>query len=157
MDPLMSQEDVEIAKRCVELFGQGEMEAALLYVDPTIETIEGAELPGAPTYFGHAGLTAAYDHWAGQWDDFRMQLKELLDAGGDLFAVTRHLGVGRASGAAVEALVADVFTADDGKLVRIRSLHTKAQAPRSREAAGVAAGAVVSAAATWPPLIRPMK
>jgi ketosteroid isomerase-like protein len=56
-----------------------------------------------------------------------MQLKE-LDAGGDLIAVTRHLGAARASGAAVEALVAYVFTADAGKLVRIRIFNTKAQA-----------------------------
>jgi hypothetical protein len=49
---VMSQEDAENLKRCVELFGQGEMEAALQYVDRGIETIEGAELPDATTYFG---------------------------------------------------------------------------------------------------------
>jgi hypothetical protein len=40
----------------------------------------------------------------------------------------RHQGTGRASGAAVEGLVAYVFTVDDGKLVRMLIFNTKAQA-----------------------------
>jgi ketosteroid isomerase-like protein len=124
----MSQANLEVVRRCLELFGRGEMEALLRYVDPAIETNEGAELPGAASYFGHAGLAMAYDHWASQWDDFRVELKELIDAGSDVVAVTRHHGTGRASGAAVEGLVAYVFTVDDGKLVRLRIFNTKAQA-----------------------------
>jgi ketosteroid isomerase-like protein len=124
----MSQENVELVRRWFQLFDRGEMEAALQHVDPAIETIEGAELPGAASYFGHAGLAMAYDHWAGQWDDFRIELKELIDAGSDVVAVTRHHGTGRASGAAVQALVAYVFTVEHGKLVRLRIFNTKAQA-----------------------------
>jgi ketosteroid isomerase-like protein len=43
-------------------------------------------------------------------------------------AVTRHHGTGRASGAAVQAVVAYVFTVEDGKLVRMRIFNTKTQA-----------------------------
>jgi ketosteroid isomerase-like protein len=124
----MSQENVQLVKHWFQLFDRGEMEAALQHVDPAIETIEGAELPGAASYLGHAGLAMAYDHWAGQWDDFRMELKELIDAGGDVVAVTRHHGTGRASGVAVEAHVAYVLTVEDGRLVRLRIFNTKAQA-----------------------------
>jgi ketosteroid isomerase-like protein len=124
----MSEENVEVVRRWFELFSRGRMEAALRYVDPAIETIEGAELPGAASYSGHAGLAMAYDHWAGQWDDLRIELKELIDAGSDVVAVTRHHGTGRASGAAVQALVAYVFTVEHGKLVRLRIFNTKAEA-----------------------------
>jgi ketosteroid isomerase-like protein len=124
----MSQENLEVARRCLELFGRGEMEALLRYVDPAIETNEGAELPGAASYFGHAGLAMAYDHWASQWDDLRIELEELIDAGRDVIAVTRHHGTGRASGAAVQAVVAYVFTVEDGKFVRMRIFNTKTQA-----------------------------
>ncbi len=116
----MSQENVQLVKRWFQLFDRGEMEAALQHVDPAIETIEGAELPGAARYLGHAGLAMAYDHWASQWDDFRMELQELIDAGGDVVAVTRHHGTGRASGAAVEADVAYVVTVEDGIPVSAR-------------------------------------
>jgi hypothetical protein len=51
----MSQENVQVVMRWFELFGRGEHEAALRYVDPAIETHEGVELPGAASYFGHAG------------------------------------------------------------------------------------------------------
>jgi hypothetical protein len=56
----MSQENVEVVMRWFELIGVGEHAAALQYVDPAIETHEGVELPGAASYFGHAGLAMAY-------------------------------------------------------------------------------------------------
>jgi ketosteroid isomerase-like protein len=130
----MSQQNVEIVMRWFELLGRGERAAALRYVDPAIETHEGVELPGATSYFGHAGLAMAYDHWASQFDDLRIELKELVDAGGDVVAVTRHHGRGRASGAAVQAVVAYVLTVEDGKLVRMRIFNTKTEA---LEAAGL--------------------
>jgi ketosteroid isomerase-like protein len=114
--------------RWFELFGRGEHEEALRYVDPAIETHEGVQLPGAASYFGHAGLAMAYDHWASQWNDLRIELKELIDAGRDVVAVTRHHGTGRASGAAVQAVVAYVFTVENGKLVCMRIFNTKTQA-----------------------------
>ena len=124
----MSQENVDVVMRWFELFGRGEHEAALQYVDPAIETHEGVELPGAASYFGHAGLAMAYEHWASQFDDLRIELKELIDAGRDVVAVTRHHGTGRASGAAVQAVVAYVVAVEDGKLVRMRIFSTKTQA-----------------------------
>jgi uncharacterized protein len=124
----MSEENVQLVMRCFDLFNRGEMEAMLRHVDPAIETTEGVELPGATRYVGHAGLALAYEHWASQWDDFRMELQELIDAGNDVVMVTRHYGKGRASGAAVQAVVAYVWTVDDGQLVRFRIFNTKAQA-----------------------------
>jgi ketosteroid isomerase-like protein len=124
----MSQQNVEVVERCIDLFGRGELQAALQYVDPAVETNEGPELPGAADYHGHAGLARAYDHWVDQGQDFRFELTELIDAGSDVVAVTRHRGTGRASGVTVEALVAYVVTVESGKLVRIRIFNTKAQA-----------------------------
>jgi ketosteroid isomerase-like protein len=124
----MSQEDVEVVRRWLELVGLGELGAALQYVDPAIETHEGVELPGAASYVGHAGLETAYEHWAGEFEELRIELTELIDAGRDVVAVTRHRGTGRASGVTVEALVAYVATVADGKLVRLRIFNTKTQA-----------------------------
>lgn len=124
----MAQENVEVVRSWFERFARGDSEEALEYIDPAIETFEGPELPGASAYSGHAGLVAAYEHWAGQWDDFHMELEELIDAGRDVVAVTRHHGTGRASGAAVETLVAYALTVDGGKIVRLRIFDTKAQA-----------------------------
>jgi ketosteroid isomerase-like protein len=130
----MSQENVEVVRRWFELLDRGETEAMMRYVDRAIETIEGPELPGAGSYVGHAGLATAYDNWASQFTDFRMELTELIDAGSDVVAVTRHHGTGRASGVAVEAVIAYVFTVEDGMFVRLRIFATRAQA---LEAAGL--------------------
>jgi ketosteroid isomerase-like protein len=124
----MSQRNVEVVRRFFELLDRDETDALLRFVDPAIETIEGPELPGAGSYIGHAGLARAYDHWASQWDDFRLELTELIDAGRDVVAVTHHHGTGRASGVAVDTIVAYLFTVDDGRIVRLRIFATKAQA-----------------------------
>jgi uncharacterized protein len=130
----MSHENVELVRRSFDLFGRGEMEALLRYVDPDIETIEPPEIPGSASYRGYDGLAAAYRHWASQWDDFRVEVEELIDAGSDVVAVTRHHGTGRASGVTVGGLVAYVFTVRDGKLARMQIFNTKAEA---LEAAGL--------------------
>ena len=127
----MSQENVEVVQRCFGLFGRGETEALLAHIDPTIETIEPREIPGSSTYRGYEGLAMAYEHWAAQWDDFRVELEEQVDAGSDVVAISRHRGTGRASGAAVQAVVAYVFTVENGKLVRMRIFNTKTQALES--------------------------
>jgi ketosteroid isomerase-like protein len=57
----MSQENVEVVTRWFELLCRGDAEAALQYVDPAVETLEGPELPGATSYFGHAGVMMAYE------------------------------------------------------------------------------------------------
>ena len=67
----MSRENVELVQRCFDLFGRGEMEAVLQYVDPAMETIEPPEIPGSATYRGHSGLAKAYEHWASQWRERR--------------------------------------------------------------------------------------
>jgi uncharacterized protein len=130
----MSRENVELVRRCFDLFGRGEMETLLRCVDPDIETVEPPEIPGSTSYRGHSGLALAYRHWASQWDDFRVEVEELIDAGSDVVAVTRHHGTGRASGARVGGLVAYVFTVRDGKLARMQIFNTRAEA---LEAAGL--------------------
>lgn len=124
----MSQEDIEVVTRWFEFLERGDAEAAFELVDPAVETHEGPELPGAASYSGRAGLALAYDHWAEQWENFRMELLELVDAGRDVVAVTRHHGTGRASGVPVETQVAYALTLGDGKVVRVRIFDTKAQA-----------------------------
>lgn len=66
----------------------------LRYVDSDIETTEPPEIPGAASYSGYSGLAMAYDHWASQWEGFGVELQELIDAGGDVVAVTRQGGDG---------------------------------------------------------------
>jgi hypothetical protein len=50
----MSQENLAVVGRCFELFGRGEVEVALRYVDPA-ETNAAAELPGAANFAGTPG------------------------------------------------------------------------------------------------------
>jgi ketosteroid isomerase-like protein len=124
----MSQANVEIVRRCFDQFRRGDTEALLAHIDPAIETIEPPETPGGDTYLGYEGLAKAFEHWAGQWDDFHVELEELVDAGSDVIAVSHHRGTGRTSGVPVEGLVAYVFTVHEGRLVRMRIFNTRSEA-----------------------------
>ena len=125
---------MEVVKRCFELFARGETEVLLAHIDPEIETIEPPEIPGSDTYRGYEGLATAYNHWAAQWDDFRVELEELVDAGSDVVAISHHHGKGRTTGIPVGGLVAYVFTVREGRLVRMRIFNSKSEA---LEAAGL--------------------
>jgi ketosteroid isomerase-like protein len=59
----MSRENVELVRRCFDLFGRGEMEAVLQYVDPAIETIDaGSDVVAITRHHGTgraSGVTVA--------------------------------------------------------------------------------------------------
>jgi ketosteroid isomerase-like protein len=67
--------------------------------------------------------------WPTQWEDFRLDLTEVLDVSDDLYvAVTRHRGRGRESGVEMDFEVFYVHRLCDGKLARLDMFFTREQA-----------------------------
>lgn len=59
--------------------------------------------PERSVYRGHQGLTDFFDTWLEPWEDFHIELKELIDLPGDRgYGIGHGRGHGRSSGAAVE-------------------------------------------------------
>jgi ketosteroid isomerase-like protein len=114
----MSEENVEVVKACYDLFAKGDFEGILQYVDPEGEVIESRQMPDAQTFHGHDGFLAAIDHWAGEFDDFQIEIERLVDAEDAVIAYVRQRARGRQSGVPVETQVANVYTFRDGRVVR---------------------------------------
>ena len=128
----MSQENVEIVRRLYEAQGTPEF---LELVDPHVVWLNHASAPENKPYVGHEGLLQWYSGIRADVGDFRFDVIELIDAGGDqVVTVHRVTATGTKSGARIEQTQAAVITLLNGKIVRSQGFETKAQA---LEAAGL--------------------
>jgi ketosteroid isomerase-like protein len=120
----MSQENVELVRSQYELFARRDFQGMLEYVDPGVEITEPPEIPGAESFSGHAGYIAAIEHWAGEFEDFRVDVERLIDAGDTVISYVRQQARGKQSGLPVEVHVANAFTFGNGRLVRWQMFAT---------------------------------
>ena len=66
---------------------------------PDLVLVQPPEVPDAKTYEGRNAIAESMEDWPKQWEDFRMDLIEIIDAGDEVaVSVTRHRGRGRESG-----------------------------------------------------------
>ena len=85
----MSQENVEIVRAAFDAFLRGDMETLLGLMDPEIVLMQPPEVPDGTTLHGHAGVMGAIAAWPEQWDDFQIEIGQIIDAG-DRVAVRTH-------------------------------------------------------------------
>jgi ketosteroid isomerase-like protein len=129
----VSRANVESIKQMYDAYARGEYGLGLSYLDPEIEFSQPAEEPGAGTFHGHQGVIQAFAHWTREWDDYRVDAYELVDAGDQVLARTRHHGRGKTSGVEVEMLIFQLWTLRGGKVVRAKMYYDESEA---LEAAG---------------------
>jgi ketosteroid isomerase-like protein len=109
----------ELVEEGYDAFARGDIDFLLANADPDFEIVEAPALPGATTYRGHDGLLRALDNWAGQWDEFAIDIERVIEAGPErVIVIARHHGRGRSSGAVVELRNVNVHTGRDGKGIR---------------------------------------
>jgi uncharacterized protein len=128
----MSQDNVDTIRRMYAAYGRGDLQAGLACLDRDIEFSQPDDEPGGGTYHGHDGVIQAFARWTGAWDDYRVEVDELIDLGDDVLARTRHLGRGKDSRVEVEMKIFQLWTLRDDKVVRARMYYDEAEA---REAA----------------------
>jgi ketosteroid isomerase-like protein len=136
----MSQENVELVRRLLDMFAKRDHEAVFAFYDPDIEwdaeSIGGvlADLKGA--YRGHEGVRTYWRRWLQAWRDLEFEVQDVLDAGDEVVALIRNQRQwGRHSGIVTEMPPYGlVFTIRSGKVVRWRNYPDQESA---LEAAGL--------------------
>jgi ketosteroid isomerase-like protein len=96
--------------------------------DPEVEMVETPERVDARTYRGHDGVLECWTRWLDQWDEYSFELERLEDHGEQVFAVAHERGSGRVSGAPADALLHQVWTIHDGKLLRYQEFYDESAA-----------------------------
>jgi ketosteroid isomerase-like protein len=126
----MSQENVEIVRRVSDAFARGDLPTVFTLVAPEIEW----DFSHADTwleervYRGYDAITEFFGKWIGEWEDYRFELEEVIDAGDKAVAVIHDEGRAKTSGVRLERRHAEVWTIRDGRVVRIEPFDRRSDA-----------------------------
>ena len=130
----MSAENVQIVRQWIDASNDGEVEMALGYLDPGIEWTTTGRYLEAGTYRGHEGVRRYLESLTSEFDGFRVEPEELIDAGELVVFLVRVTGRGRRSRVPVDLRMTVVASLRDGKIARVRNYPEK---PEALEAAGL--------------------
>ncbi len=125
----MSTEKVEIARRGIDAFNRGDVEAFTAHATEDVELF--AALAGAVEgggFHGRAGIEAYFQTTAETWGEFRILAEDFRDLGDRVLAVGRMWGRGKGSRVPVEAPNAIVVDFRGEKVWRIHSYFDQAEA-----------------------------
>jgi ketosteroid isomerase-like protein len=130
----MSQEDVDNLRRAYGHFiATGEFSGRFA-PDFVWDMSTFRNWPERQTYEGIEGARQFMADWLEAWEDWRLELEQLLDAGDHVVAFVRQRGRSKATGLSVDMHFAQVWTFRDGAQVRMRMYSDRAEA---LEAAGL--------------------
>ena len=129
----MSEEAVERIRRGYEAFNRGDLAGAAKDFDPNIEWRIPFQLPDSPpdeTYRGREGVIRFWETWRAAFDDFRVELEEIIDAGDQVIVFAGVRGRGAGSGADVKSpSFPQVWTMGvDGRPMRVEMYPSRAEA-----------------------------
>jgi uncharacterized protein len=134
----VSRKNVEIVQRVTEAFAKGDLDTVFDFVSPTVEW----DFSHADTWLeeqvfrGYGAIGKFFDSWFGEWDDYRFDVEEVIDAGDKTVVVVHDEGRSKTSGVKLERRHAEVWTVSEEKVVRVEAYDEKAQA---LEAVGLSA------------------
>jgi ketosteroid isomerase-like protein len=125
----MSQEWVDLVRLGFEAIERGDMAVFDGMTTEDLVLVQPPEVPDTKTYEGRDAIVESLEDWPKQWEDFRMDLIEIIDAGDEVaVSVTRHRGRGRESGIEMDFEVFYVQRGRDGKLARLEMFFSREQA-----------------------------
>jgi len=130
----MSEEWVGLVRLGFEAMQRGDLAVFDGMTTPDLVLVQPPEVPDAKSYEGRDAIAEALDDWPKQWDNFRMDLIEVIDVDDEVAVlVTRHRGRGRESGIEMDFEVFYVNWGRDGRLARVEMFFDRRQALKAAE------------------------
>jgi len=125
----MSEENVEVVRRAITAFIEGNYERLIDLSDPQIEYDVSRTSPESRVARGPEEVLAVLQDWVDTWDDHQVELIELIDAGGErVVAVIQERGKLKDSETWVEHPRGVVYTVRDQRVLRYEEHVDRAQA-----------------------------
>jgi len=132
----MSAENVDIIRRGYEDFiSTGEPTEDIMAPEFVWDMSTFRDWPERKTYEGVEGMREFIGDWTAAWEDWRLEVEDLVDAGGEVVAIVRQSGRSKTTGLPVDMGFAQLWTLSDGKQTRMRMYADPEEALR---AAGLA-------------------
>jgi ketosteroid isomerase-like protein len=141
----MSEQNVQAMRRLYDAFNAGDLEAFAKGLSPDIfwnEADSSLYSAGNPYRSFAAVIDGVFDPTARDFDNFRVDLEQLLDAGDYIVGTGRYRGTHKATGRDLSAQFCHVLHVDlEGKLDRVQeyadTLHEAEIAGRTQRAEDV--------------------
>jgi ketosteroid isomerase-like protein len=125
----MSQQNVDIVRRGLEVFNSEDLERILTFMHPEFEAEVPAELSAEPdTYSGHDGIRRYFESFRDAMDEIRFHPERFWDAGESVVVAARLTAKGRQTEIPVEQRFAQVWSIRDGRAIGVKTYATVAQA-----------------------------
>lgn len=111
--------NVEAIKNLYEAFGRGDIPSVLGGMDSQMEWTEAEGFPYGGTYTGpQAILQNVFMKLGTEWDNYRADAEEFLDAGERVVALGHYSGAYKATGKKMRVPFAHVWTLRDNKPIK---------------------------------------
>jgi len=124
----VSEQNVDLALAAYEWGGQKrDLELGVVF-QPDFEWHTRADLPDAGVRKGHQGVIRLRAEWVEAFDDFHVDVDEVIDAGDYVIAVTRLCGFLRGSDHQLDVSETHVWTMQGGRAAEVRAYLTRADA-----------------------------
>jgi ketosteroid isomerase-like protein len=126
----MSQENVVLVRRAINLVNRGDFRRAIEEADDDFDMDWSNSVgPLSGVYRGKRQVTEFLESFLEAWDELNWDMREVIDLGGEQVLVVNNVRMrGRASGADVQAVGAQVWTIRNGKLRSAKVYQSKAEA-----------------------------
>jgi uncharacterized protein len=111
--------NVDLIRNLYQAFAQGDVSTVLGAMDADIEWTEAEGFPYGGTYRGAQAIVEnVFMKLATEWDDYRVEPNEFLDAGDKIVALGNYSGAYKATGRSMSVPFAHVWSVSDGKVVK---------------------------------------
>jgi len=139
----VSQENVEMARRAMDALNQSNLMVGgsdplptlREFCDPDVEWDFSRRAVDPEIYHGYEGWSRIAEQFGDAWQELRMEVEEIIDAGDNIVLFTNMVGLSK-SGINLSQSVGQVWTFRDGKIVRDQYFGENRAA--CLEAAGIA-------------------
>jgi uncharacterized protein len=125
----MSQENVEVARRAYEAYNRGDAQGVVADLAPSFEYVSTGAVPGERDVRHGPKEYLGFLRWlSDEFDDPRVEVHELVEAGNQVLASVTLRGRGKQSGAETRWDIWHVWTVRGGKVVRGQAFTSREQA-----------------------------
>jgi ketosteroid isomerase-like protein len=124
----MSQANVQIVRNGFEAWDRHDYEAAASHFSPDVEIDVTDRVLNPAIYSGLDGAMRFRDEIAETWDEFHVEIEDVVAAGDEVVVLVRSSGLGRASGAQVDSRAAWVAAVREQRITRLRLYRDRSRA-----------------------------
>jgi ketosteroid isomerase-like protein len=128
----MSQANVELVRSAYDSFERtGQFAAHVATTDFVWDMSKFSGWPEQQLYEGAEGAEQFLREWVAAWEDWRLELEALHDAGDRVVAIVRQHGRSRTTGMPVDMHFAQVWSLKDGAMARMEMYADTEEALRA--------------------------